>query len=218
MDMQFVPAVRVSQPRHTVRLLRGGLLGKGYQVTDQTKEDANSVSEPGENAFPEKMATAATGTASASLQGYRLKQVYGTVAPGQPPLNHYDAKVAAVQTMAEIAPRNTIEAMLAAHMVAVNDASMEAFKRAAHAREYPQCDDRDMRQALRLSATFIRQVEALEKVRKSEVFDSKPKSCDCKPNPIALMTPEERRQKLTELIRNALAEAPVRLAKKSSEE
>lgn len=80
------------------------------------------------------------------------------------------AQVAAMQTMAEISPRNGVEAMLVGQMVALNDAGMDCLKRASHARMHPDCDDRDMRHALKSFSLFKSLTEVLTKLRQTDQF------------------------------------------------
>jgi len=72
---------------------------------------------------------------------------------------------AALQTMAAAAPRDPLEAMLAAQMAACHGAAMRAMKRAAECSEYPQIEALYGRQAARLMRLFMRQMEALARRR-----------------------------------------------------
>ena len=167
----------------------------GFQVTDQTNDDPNSVSVPTEGSSLRRLAT---GTEDASPQDYQLEQISGAVSPERSPLDPAAAENAALQAMAEIAPQNPMEAMLAGQMVALHHSIMDGYKRAARARMYPECDDVDMRQTLKASTVFNRQVETMMKLQKPE---NKGESRGYEPHPITLMTPEEKKRKFAELLR-----------------
>ena len=67
--------------------------------------------------------------------------------------------------LAALAPRDPLEAMLAAQMAAVHAAALRAMTRAAECTEHPQIEALYARQAARLMHLFVRQMEALERRR-----------------------------------------------------
>lgn len=60
--------------------------------------------------------------------------------------------------MCDIAPRDTLEGMLAAQMVAVHSASLDCLRRAAEAGAADRARDADLRHAARLLNVFQRQM------------------------------------------------------------
>ncbi len=75
---------------------------------------------------------------------------------------HYGAVLAAMQA---IAPRNEIEGMLAAQMVAVHYAAMECFRRAAIPNQTFEGRDMALRHGEKLSRVYNEQMEALRRHR-----------------------------------------------------
>lgn len=69
-----------------------------------------------------------------------------------------DRVCAAVSAMCDIAPRDTLEGMLAAQMVAVHSASLDCLRRAAEAGGADRARDADLRHAARLLNVFQRQM------------------------------------------------------------
>jgi len=72
---------------------------------------------------------------------------------------------AALDAFREIAPRDEIEAMLAAQMIAVHNASMECFRRAMIPEQPLPARDANLKHATKLSRTYATQMEALNKHR-----------------------------------------------------
>ena len=81
----------------------------------------------------------------------------------------------AAALLAALAPRDALEAMLAAQMAACHAAALRATKRAAECAEHPQVEALYMRQAARLMHLFVRQMEALDRRRAAadELADQK---------------------------------------------
>ena len=71
--------------------------------------------------------------------------------------------VAAIEAAMALAPRDPLEAMLAAQMAAVHAAAMRALRRAAECTEYPPIEALYLRTAARLLHLFVRQAEALDR-------------------------------------------------------
>lgn len=69
-----------------------------------------------------------------------------------------DRVCAAVSALCDIAPRDTLEGMLAAQMVAVHSASLDCLRRAAEAGAADRARDGDLRHAARLLNVFQRQM------------------------------------------------------------
>lgn len=72
---------------------------------------------------------------------------------------------AAVQAMVGIAPRNEIEGMLAAQMVACHNATMACYRRAASQEQTLDQASFNLRFASKLSRVFTMQIEALQRFR-----------------------------------------------------
>ncbi len=70
-----------------------------------------------------------------------------------------------VGAMREIAPRDGVEGLLAAQMVAVHAAAQECFRRAAIPEQTFQGRDMALRHGTRLSRLFTEQMAALQKYR-----------------------------------------------------
>jgi len=71
--------------------------------------------------------------------------------------------VAAIEAAMALAPRDPLEAMLAAQMAAVHAAAMRALRRAAECTDHPQIEALYLRTAARLLHLFVRQSEALDR-------------------------------------------------------
>jgi len=69
-----------------------------------------------------------------------------------------DRVCAAVSAMCDIGPRDTLEGMLAAQMVAVHSAALDCLRRAAEPVAAGRARDTDLRQAARLLNVFQRQM------------------------------------------------------------
>lgn len=69
-----------------------------------------------------------------------------------------DRVCAAVSAMCDIGPRDTLEGMLAAQMVAVHSAALDCLRRAAEPVSAGRARDTDLRQAARLLNVFQRQM------------------------------------------------------------
>ena len=73
--------------------------------------------------------------------------------------------VAGFAAIAEMAPQNATEAMLATQMIAAHEAAMMFLNRATVDGQYPANIDANVLRALRLMRTFGQQLEALQKLR-----------------------------------------------------
>ncbi|MEP3145204.1 hypothetical protein [Qipengyuania citrea] len=173
-----------------------------FIMTKQQNDDSGAAGAAESPAS--KIIAAAAGTKVENLQLCRVEQVIGTVSPDKPLDDYALTQLAAVETMAEIAPRNSIEAMLAGQMVASNDAAMECLKRAAQARMYPTDNGRDMRDALKLLAIFNRQVEVLTKLRQSDLFKNYWGLYGSDLPAPPKQSPEERREEVAKLCEEAV--------------
>lgn len=79
-------------------------------------------------------------------------------APGGDAPARADRVCAAVSALCDIAPRDTLEGMLAAQMVAVHSASLDCLRRAAEAGAADRAREADLRHAARLLNVFQRQM------------------------------------------------------------
>lgn len=122
----------------------------------------------------------ATGSADARVQGWLVNdlsfalctppalvaaglggQVDDGQSPGWPDIDaqaREDRVCAAVSALCDIAPRDTLEGMLAAQMVAVHSASLDCLRRAAEAGAADRARECDLRHAARLLNVFQRQM------------------------------------------------------------
>jgi hypothetical protein len=106
----------------------------------------------------------ALGTESRDFVGYSILQLSNLFAIG----GKEDVTVemnAAVAMLEGIAPRNELEAMLAAQMVVTHHLSMEMTRRTMKADMMPQFEANGS-MATKFSRTFVAQVEALSKLRR----------------------------------------------------
>ncbi|WP_394729380.1 hypothetical protein [Altererythrobacter sp. GH1-8] len=76
-----------------------------------------------------------------------------------------DGLATALQSMAGFKPRDEVERMLAAQMLAVHEASMECFRRAMVPEQTFEARDMNLKHAAKLTSTYARQIEALGKHR-----------------------------------------------------
>ena len=100
-----------------------------------------------------------------SKEGYSLtlKQAYTSCPPSV--VASDDSMNGTVALFQGIAPKNEIEAMLAAQMVACHNLSMEAVTRAGRGEQSLQSQSEHANQANKLMRTFAIQTEALSKLR-----------------------------------------------------
>lgn len=107
----------------------------------------------------------ATGSADARVHGWLVNDLSFALAmppvldaPGQGVQARADRVCAAVSAMCDIAPRDTLEGMLAAQMVAVHSAALDSLRRAAEADAADLAREADLRHAARLLNVFQRQM------------------------------------------------------------
>ena len=102
----------------------------------------------------------ATGSDDGRVQGWLVNDV--AFALNMPPSldaqGREDRVCAAVSAMCEIGPRDAVEGMLAAQMVAVHSASLECLRRAADPLAADRARDADLHHAGRLLHVFQRQL------------------------------------------------------------
>lgn len=67
--------------------------------------------------------------------------------------------------IAEMAPSNATEAMLATQMIAANDAALLFLRRSTLAEQYPDAIDSNVLRATRLMRVFTEQLEAMQKLK-----------------------------------------------------
>lgn len=102
----------------------------------------------------------ATGSDDARVHGWLVNDVAGALAlpPALDTAAREDRVCAAVSAMCAIAPRDPIEGMLAAQMVAVHSAALDCLRRAAEPVAADRARDADLRHAARLLHVFQRQM------------------------------------------------------------
>lgn len=102
----------------------------------------------------------ATGSDDARVHGWLVNDVAGALAlpPALDTAAREDRVCAAVSAMCAIAPRDAIEGMLAAQMVAVHSAALDCLRRAAEPVAADRARDADLRHAGRLLNVFQRQM------------------------------------------------------------
>jgi hypothetical protein len=76
-----------------------------------------------------------------------------------------DHLIRASAVMAEMAPQNAIEAMLATQMIAANDAALFFLNRATLNNQHPEAIDANVHRATRLMRLFTEQLEAMQKLK-----------------------------------------------------
>lgn len=107
----------------------------------------------------------ATGSADARVHGWLVNDLSfalntppALAGPAHDPQAAEDRVCAAVSAMCDIAPRDTLEGMLAAQMVAVHSAALDSLRRAAETSAADRARDADLRHAARLLNVFQRQM------------------------------------------------------------
>lgn len=109
----------------------------------------------------------ATGSGDARVQGWLVNDLSFALntppaleagAPGIAGRAREDRVCAAVSAMCDIGPRDTLEGMLAAQMVAVHSAALDSLRRAAEPCAADRARDTDLRHAARLLNVFQRQM------------------------------------------------------------
>src|SRR5438552_2380542 len=106
----------------------------------------------------------ATGTQSLDVADRIIEQVAG-VHVWPRPKDASDQVIQAVLTMAEMAPQNATEAMLAVQMIAANDAALLFLRRAAADDQTVEGSDGNVLRATRLMRLFIEQLAAMAKLK-----------------------------------------------------
>lgn len=111
--------------------------------------------------------TRATGSGDARVQSWLVNDLSFALCtppaldgggPGHETEARTDRVCAAVSAMCDIGPRDTLEGMLAAQMVAVHSAALDSLRRAAGAGDADRARDCDLRHAARLLNVFQRQM------------------------------------------------------------
>jgi hypothetical protein len=106
----------------------------------------------------------ATGTHSHDVAERIIEQVAGAhVWPR--PKDASDNIIKAVRAMAEMAPQNATEAMLAVQMIAANDAALLFLRRATADGQTFEGSDANVLRATRLMRLFIEQLAAMTKLK-----------------------------------------------------
>jgi hypothetical protein len=130
------------------------------QATTTTKTKS------GEQLVDEVIRTACkvTGTRSLDAADRFIAQVsYALVWPK--PKDADDHLVRASAVIAEMAPQNATEAMLATQTIATNDAALLFLSRATLQNQYPEAIDANVLRATRLMRVFMEQLEAMQRLK-----------------------------------------------------
>ena len=106
----------------------------------------------------------ATGTQSRDVADRIIEQVTG-VHVWPRPKDASDQVIQAVLTMAEMAPQNATEAMLAVQMIAANDAALRFLRRATADGQTVEGSDGNVLRATRLMRLFTEQLAAMAKLK-----------------------------------------------------
>ncbi len=111
-----------------------------------------------------KSACKVTGTRSLDAADRFIVQAgYALVWPK--PKDADDHLVRASAVMAELAPQNAIEAMLATQMIAVNDAALMFLRHATQEGQYAEAADASVLRATRLMRIFSEQLYAMQRLK-----------------------------------------------------
>lgn len=107
-----------------------------------------------------------------------------------------DRVCAAVSAMCDIAPRDTLEGMLAAQMVAVHSAALDSLRRAAEPAAADRARDADLRHAARLLNVFQRQMRVRDDRRNPALAHSltgrhAPDAAGCPPAAMVAPAPKD---------------------------
>lgn len=108
-----------------------------------------------------------TGTSFAHLQRELLSQVLGALwLPRSLSQDEQLIRIkAAGEALKEIKPKDGVEGMLAVQMVAMHNAALECFRRAALSDQTPESLDMNLPHAAKLTTAYLRHMEALDKRR-----------------------------------------------------
>ena len=109
----------------------------------------------------------ATGSDSEDFQQELIGQVIGTIwtPNSKAESKKYGSILAALDAMAGIAPRDELEGMLAAQMVATHNVAMELIRRGMLENQHFEGIDQSLKHAAKFLALFERQLSALDKRR-----------------------------------------------------
>jgi hypothetical protein len=108
-----------------------------------------------------------TGTEFAHLQRELLSQTLSALwLPGDLSKEEQLIRIkAAGDALREIGPQDGLEGMLAVQMVAMHHAALECFRQATLPNQTPESFDMNLRHAQKLTAGYLRHMEALDKRR-----------------------------------------------------
>jgi hypothetical protein len=128
-------------------------------------------------AQPDKRSTASSSPGPATMRhvGGSSSDAFNTLIARQTaaalylkPENDADRRTkaeAALAALVSLSPRNELEGMLGAQMIACHNAAMECFRKAADPAQQPQMRDENLAHAGRLSRAYAALVEALDRRR-----------------------------------------------------
>lgn len=150
----------------------GNSKGNALAIQKPTPENTNSLAMAAKNKATreqlvvEVLKTACKVTGTRSLKAADRFIVQTSCALVSPtPTDDVDYVVRATAMMAEMAPRNATEAMLATQMIAVNDAALLFLGDATRLREYPAAADGCVLRATRLLRIFPELLEAMQRLK-----------------------------------------------------
>lgn len=109
----------------------------------------------------------ATGSDDSEFAMQMLKQVGQTywLPEGSPTEDHVELARASIAMLQGIAPKDELEGMLAAQMVATHNAALDCFRRAMIPSQTFHGRDNSLKNGAKLAALYVRQIEALNKHR-----------------------------------------------------
>lgn len=161
----------------------------------------------------ERLARAEASAPAPSLKDRRIDQLINVLSPDSSHVGHESSKAVAVETLAGMSPGSVIEAMLAVQMVAIDDAAMGCLKRSALSRLNPGSDDRDLGYSIKLLNLFNRQIDALLKLKALDLAQKSQHGLSGHQSRASLLTPEERKAELANVIQQALEARQERMAR-----
>lgn len=149
----LVPAAVASPPRKIAQVIKAEKASKGgLSLTLNLDKEAAYA--------------AALGSTSADFQSYALTQLVNILLVARGDITDWTLDTnAALAMLSAIAPRDEMEAMLAAQMVATHHLGMREMVRHGYASGLPQCEAHG-NMANKFLRTFTTQMEALGKLRR----------------------------------------------------
>ncbi len=109
----------------------------------------------------------ATGAVDPRLSGHLIAQTANALAPitGSTAEERREGVAATVHALKALGPRDVVEGLLAAQMVAVHAAAFECLRRANLEHQSPEGRERNLRHVAKLAGLYVRQVDTLDRRR-----------------------------------------------------